>query len=64
MYSYIFTVQHSSKLFEVSSICLDTRELVTLRNTAVLPNVTSSLITRVRKVSKQMEDTSNNLLDC
>jgi len=23
MYSYRFTVQHSSKLFEVSSVCLD-----------------------------------------
>jgi len=37
MYSYRFAVEHSSKLFEVSSICLDTfsdsvtRELVTLR---------------------------------
>jgi len=42
MHSYRFAVQHSSKLFEVSSDCLThfltriTRELLTFRNTAAL----------------------------
>jgi len=35
-----------------------------INNTAVLRKVTSSLVTRVRNASKQMEDILNNLLEC
>jgi len=68
-YSYKFTVQHSCKLFEVSSICLDTFSDSCDHRTS---NLTKQCFVRLEvlwlheseKVSKQMEDTSNNLLEC
>jgi len=48
----------------ISFLTCVTRELVTLRSTAVLGKVTSSVVTRVKKGIKQMEGTSNNLFQC
>jgi len=54
MYCYRFAVQRSSKLFEVSSICLDTFSDSCDQRTSnltkqLLRKVRSSLVTRVRK---------------
>jgi len=35
-----------------------------INSAAVLHNVTSTVVTESENVSKQMEDTSNNLLEC
>jgi hypothetical protein len=58
MYSYRFAVEHSYKLFEVSSTYLDTflirmtRELVTLRSTAALLMLLAAL--RIRWSSSSL----------
>jgi hypothetical protein len=63
--TYKFTVQHSTKLFEVS-ICLDTFSDSCDQRTALQCFVRLEVLWshESENVSKQMENTSNNLVEC